>query len=114
GGSRRTRRAIASGRRSGIPSRPSSLENVTPQPTPPRYRWVVLGVGSAATAALAAVQGGLPAVAPAIQEAFDLSLVQVTAVFTAFAVGTVATLLAWGVASDRRGERVVIAFGLGA
>jgi sugar phosphate permease len=74
---------------------------------------VVLGVGSAATAALAAVQGGLPAIAPAIQEAFDLSLVQVTAVFTAFAIGTVATLLAWGVASDRRGERVVIAVGLG-
>jgi len=75
---------------------------------------VVLGTGSAATAALAAVQGGLPAIAPAIQEAFDLSLVQVTAVFTAFAVGTVTTLLAWGVASDRRGERVVIAAGLGA
>ena len=74
----------------------------------------MLGVGSAATAALAAVQGGLPAIAPAIQEAFDLSLVQVTAVFTAFAIGTVTTLLAWGVVSDRRGERVVIAVGLGA
>ena len=74
----------------------------------------MLGVGSAATAALAAVQGGLPAIAPAIQEAFDLSLVQVTAVFTAFAIGTVTTLLAWGVVSDRRGERVVITVGLGA
>ena len=73
---------------------------------------MVLGVGSAATAALAAVQGGLPAVAPAIQDTFDLSLVQVTAVFTSFALGTVATLLAWGVAADRRGERVVIALGL--
>ena len=87
---------------------------MTPIPPPAAYRWVVLGVGSAATAALAAVQGGLPAIAPAIQDAFDLSLVEVTAVFTAFAVGTVATLLAWGVASDRRGERLVIAFGLGA
>jgi len=75
---------------------------------------VVLGVGSAATAALAAVQGGLPAVAPAIQDAFDLSLVQVTAVFTAFALGTVLTLLAWGVLSDRAGERVVIGGGLAA
>jgi sugar phosphate permease len=75
---------------------------------------VVLGVGSGATAALAAVQGGLPAIAPAIQDAFDLSLVQVTAVFTAFAIGTVVTLLAWGVLSDRRSERVVIAVGLGA
>jgi sugar phosphate permease len=75
---------------------------------------VVLAVGSLATAALSAVQGGLPAIAPAIQDAFDLSLVQVTAVFTAFAIGTVATLLAWGVASDRGSERIVIAAGLGA
>jgi len=85
---------------------------VTPNPPPSAYRWVVLGVGAAATASLAAVQGGLPAVSPAIQDTFDLSLVQVTAVFTSFALGTVATLLAWGVAADRRGERVVIALGL--
>ena len=81
---------------------------------PPRYRWVVLAVGAGATAALSAVQGGLPALGPAIQETFDLSLVQVTGVFTAFALGTVLTLLAWGVLSDRAGERWVIAGGLGA
>ena len=86
---------------------------MTETPAPLRYRWVVLGVGSLSTAALAAVQGGLPAIAPAIQDAFDLTLVQVTAVFTAFAIGTVTTLLAWGIASDRRSERVVIAVGLG-
>jgi sugar phosphate permease len=85
----------------------------TPSSKPSSYRWVVLGVGSLSTAALAAVQGGLPAVSPAIQDAFDLTLVQVTAVFTAFAVGTVVTLLAWGVASDARGERAIIAAGLG-
>ena len=73
---------------------------------------MVLGVGSGATAAIAAVQGGLPAISPAIQDAFDLSLVQVTAVFTSFAIGTVVTLLGWGVMSDRRGERLVIAAGL--
>src|SRR4029453_19519882 len=60
----------------------------------------------------AAVQSGLPAIAPAIQDTFDLTLVQVTAVFTAFAVGTVVTLLAWGIASDARGERAIIATGL--
>jgi sugar phosphate permease len=87
---------------------------VTPSAQHSPYRWVVLGVGSLSTAALAAVQGGLPAVAPAIQEAFDLSLVQVTAVFTAFALGTVVTLLAWGVLSDRAGERMVIGGGLAA
>ena len=87
---------------------------MTPTASPSRYRWVVLAVGSLATAALAAVQGGLPALAPAIQETFDLSLVEVTAVFTAFALGTVLTLLAWGVLSDRAGERVVIGGGLAA
>jgi sugar phosphate permease len=87
---------------------------VTPTAQLLPYRWVVLAVGSLSTAALAAVQGGLPAVAPAIQEAFDLSLVQVTAVFTAFALGTVLTLLAWGALSDRAGERAVIGGGLAA
>jgi sugar phosphate permease len=75
---------------------------------------VVLAVGAGATAALSAVQGGLPALGPAIQETFGLSLVQVTGVFTAFALGTVLTLLAWGALSDRAGERWVIAVGLGA
>jgi sugar phosphate permease len=75
---------------------------------------VVLAVGSLATAALAAVQGGLPALSPAIQETYNLSLVEVTAVFTAFALGTVLTLLAWGVLADRTGERVVISGGLAA
>jgi sugar phosphate permease len=75
---------------------------------------VVLAVGAGATAALSAVQGGLPALGPAIQQAFGLTLVEVTAVFTAFALGTVLTLLAWGLLSDRAGERWVIASGLAA
>ena len=69
-------------------------------------------MGSFATAALAAVQGGLPALGPAIQEAFGLSLVEVTAVFTAFAIGTVVTLLAWGVLVRPRRRAMVIAVGL--
>ncbi|HEX6669225.1 MAG TPA: MFS transporter [Gemmatimonadales bacterium] len=75
---------------------------------------MVLAVGAGATAALSAVQGGLPALGPAIQQAFGLSLVEVAAAFTAFALGTVITLLAWGGLSDRAGERWVIAAGLGA
>jgi sugar phosphate permease len=96
--------------------RPHRLEGVTVTTGlhPSRYRWVVLAVGAGSTAAIAAVQGGLPALGPAIQETFGLSLVQVTAVFTAFALGTVVTLLAWGVLADRVGERYVIAGGLGA
>jgi hypothetical protein len=48
-----------------------------------------LAVGAGATAALSAVQGGLPTLGPAIQETFELSPVEVTAVFTTFALGTV-------------------------
>jgi sugar phosphate permease len=77
----------------------------------PRYRWAVLAIGAASTAAMAGAQGGLAALGPAIQEAFDLSLVQVTAVFTAFATGTVLTVYAWGAAVDRIGERAVLALG---
>lgn len=90
------------------------LEAVTSSSAPSRYRWVVLAVGAGATAALSAVQGGLPALGPAIQGTFGLSLVEVTAVFSSFGLGTVATLLAWGVLADRVGERPVIACGLGA
>ena len=75
------------------------------------YRWAILALGAASTAALAAVQGGLPALGPALQAAFGLSLVEVTAVFTAFGLGTVATVYAWGVLADRVGERLVLAIG---
>ncbi len=77
----------------------------------PRYRWTVLAIGAASTAAMAAAQGGLPALGPALQQAFGLSLVQVTGVFTAFGAGTVLTVYAWGALVDRVGERVVLAIG---
>lgn len=72
---------------------------------------MILALGAASTAALAAAQSGLPAVGPALQAAFGLSLVEVTAVFTAFGLGTVATVYAWGVLADRVGERLVLALG---
>ena len=57
------------------------------------------------------MQGGLPALGPALQAAFGLSLVEVTAVFSAFGLGTVTTVYAWGVLADRVGERLVLALG---
>jgi sugar phosphate permease len=71
----------------------------------------VLAIGSASTAAMAAAQGGLPALGPSLQHAFGLSLVQVTGVFTAFGAGTVLTVYAWGALVDRIGERAVLAIG---
>ena len=75
------------------------------------YRWAVLALGAASTAALAAAQSGLPALGPALQAAFGLSFVEVTAVFTAFGLGTVASVYAWGVLADRVGERLVLGLG---
>ncbi len=72
---------------------------------------MILALGAASTAAMAAAQSGLPALGPALQAAFGLSLVEVTAVFTAFGLGTVATVYAWGVLADRVGERLVLASG---
>jgi sugar phosphate permease len=82
-----------------------------PTTPPPRYRWAVLGIGSLSTAALAAAQSGLPALGPALGSAYGISLVQVTGVFTAFGLGTVATVYGWGALSDRVGERLVLAIG---
>ncbi len=76
------------------------------------YRWVVLGLGAAATASLAAVQGGLRALGPAFQGTFDLTLVEVTGIFTAFSLGTVVTVYGWGALADRLSERLVLAVGL--
>jgi sugar phosphate permease len=77
----------------------------------PRYRWAVLAIGALSTAAMAAAQGGLPALGPSLQHAFGLSLVEVTGVFTAFGAGTVVTVYAWGALVDRIGERAVLALG---
>jgi sugar phosphate permease len=71
----------------------------------------VLAIGAVSTAAMSAAQGGLPALGPALQHNFGLTLVQVTGVFTAFGAGTVLTVYAWGALVDRVGERVVLATG---
>jgi len=59
-----------------------------------RYRWAVLAIGAGSTAAMAAAQGGLPALGPALGSTYGLSLVQVTAVFSAFGIDTVVLVLA--------------------
>ena len=74
-----------------------------------RYRWTILAAGVFAQAANSAVLLGLPAIAPAIRRAFDLTLPQVGVVLAAVNFGAVATLLVWGIVADRIGERAVIA-----
>lgn len=79
----------------------------------PGYRWAILAasVGAQATF-LGAVFQGLPALGPVLQSDYGLSLGQLGLVLSSVAVGILATLLAWGAAADRFGERRVMVLGL--
>jgi sugar phosphate permease len=72
----------------------------------------VLAAGTAAQSSFSAVLLGLPVLAPALRAELDLSVSEVGIVLASVWVGPVLTLLPWGVASDRVGERVVLAVGL--
>jgi predicted MFS family arabinose efflux permease len=77
-----------------------------------RYRWTVLAVGTGAQSATSAFFLGLPAIAPALRDGNELSLTGTALVLAAPTAGLVLTLLAWGRASDRFGDRAVMTVGL--
>src|SRR5207247_47202 len=77
-----------------------------------RYRWVVLAAGTAAQASFSAVLIGLPVLAPALQDRYDISLSEVGIAFSSVWLGPILTLLPWGLLADRVGERIVLAGGL--
>jgi len=64
-------------------------------------------VTSAATFAI-----GLPVLVPKLREELDLSLAEIGVLLAAAWIGTTLTLLPWGLAADRFGERVVLTVGL--
>lgn len=74
----------------------------------------MLAAGTAAAASGSAVFIGVPVLAPQLQEQLDLSLRQLSVLFASLWVGTILTLLGWGLLADRWGERVVLSLGLGA
>ncbi|WP_300012224.1 MFS transporter [Pseudonocardia sp.] len=78
----------------------------------PRYRWVVLAVGTCAQGATAAYFLGLAAVTPALRDYFALDLAGVGVLIGVISVGLVPTLIPWGAAADRFGERGVMTIGL--
>jgi MFS family permease len=78
-----------------------------------RYRWTILGLGTVAQASYSAVFLGIPVLAPALQAEHGLTLTEVALVLAAANVGSVLTLLPWGLLADRVGERTVLAAGLG-
>ena len=55
---------------------------------------------------------GLPVLAPILREEFDLTLTEVGIVLASVWVGPIFTLLPWGLAADRFGERLALAVGL--
>lgn len=81
-------------------------------PTRSRRRWLILAVGVFAQASSCAFLYGIPSLVPAIRTADGLSLAQVGVIVAAPTVGLLLTLVAWGAAADRYGERIVMAIGL--
>ena len=78
----------------------------------PAWRWAILAVGILAQAATCVFLYGLPTLVPALRADEQLSLVGASVVVSAPTAGLLLTLIAWGAAADRFGERVVIATGL--
>jgi MFS family permease len=77
-----------------------------------RYRWTILALGTAAQASYSAVFLGIPVIAPQLRGDYDLSLTEVGLVLAAANIGSMATLLPWGLLTDRIGERAVLTIGL--
>lgn len=77
-----------------------------------RYRWAVLAAGTTAMASAAVLFIGLPVLAPTLREEFSLSLGEIGLLLAAAWIGTTLTLLPWGLAADRFGERIVMTTGL--
>ncbi|MGR6967918.1 MFS transporter [Geodermatophilus sp. URMC 61] len=75
-------------------------------------RWRHLGVSLVGLVAACAVQNGLPFLTVALREE-GLSLAAIGLLVSAPTAGLVLSLLAWGAAADRYGERLVLSAGLG-
>lgn len=112
------------------PSRGSEFpeeETVAVQPTPPssarpatggrspssgdRRRWLVLTIGMLAMTAGSVFQFGLAYLIPTLR-AQGLSLAEAGLLSAAPSAGLLVTLIAWGAAADRWGERFVLSLGL--
>ncbi|WP_211589092.1 MFS transporter, partial [Allorhizocola rhizosphaerae] len=77
-----------------------------------RRRWLMLVVGTLAMIAGSTFQYGLAYLIPAFRDE-GLSLEQAGILVACPTIGVMLTLIAWGAAADRWGERVVLSTGLG-
>jgi len=79
---------------------------------PSPYRWVVLGAGTLAQGATAAIFLGLASVTPLLRSTYDLGVPGVGVLLGLISAGILLTLLPWGLLTDRVGERPVMVAGL--
>lgn len=77
-----------------------------------RYRWVVLTAGTLAQASYSAIALGLSVMLPALRSRYGLTLGEAGVVVASSGIGSMLSLLPWGLAADRVGERAVVAVGL--
>ncbi len=82
-----------------------------------RRRWLILGLGVAAQASTCVFLYGLPALVPLLRSTSTvrpggLTLTGAAVVVASPSLGLLVTLIAWGAAADRYGERIVMASGL--
>ena len=77
-----------------------------------RSRWAVLAAGTIAQASTAAHFLGLAAVTPDLRAHFGLGIAGVGAMIGVVSLGIMTTLILWGSAADRFGERWVMTAGL--
>ena len=76
-------------------------------------RWVVLAAGTFAQATYSAIWFGVAVMAPSLRDELDLSLGQMGVLLSASLAGSVVSLIPWGLATDRIGERWVLLAGVG-
>ena len=76
------------------------------------YRWAVLAAGTAAQASFSTVSFAMAVLAPALRDKYDLTLTEIGIVLAAEWIGLTISMLPWGFAVDRFGERWTLAGGL--
>ena len=89
----------------GQPTLPSLID-------PRHHRWLVLAVGAAAQASFAAAFAGLPVTGVLMRHAYAMSTGQLGLVLGCMALGVTFSELAWGLLTDRFGDRKVLLTGL--
>lgn len=75
-------------------------------------RWLILSFGLAAQGSTAAFLYGIPTLIPELRHRYGLTLAGAGWMVAAPTMGLLCTLIAWGAAADRYGERNVMVIGL--